>query len=241
MNTTGMIFALCWAMAGFSALLSVTVAPWLMRRVQQRRGGQVAGLLWRVVACFLMGAAFPLVMLALSGLLIGALLALSGLLIGALLIFGGTVAVIIVAVVLIKVSSPKWGWLSVILLCNLIYAASCLTALNRVRELARRSSDGSNLSCIGKAMFLYHDDCGIYPDDLRRLVDAGWGSNFLVSASSDWPDELATTRPTGGRVILSTCNCPTTPRRIWYGSGNRPSIMATKEPMFSTRGERCDG
>jgi hypothetical protein len=189
----------CWAIAALSAVLSTTLAPWFMRLVQQKRGVAVSSRRRRVAACFLAGAAFPIGLFLLFGLLAHPVLLIPG--------AGG--AVILFSLMGKEPRLPIWGrHLGVILLCNLIYAAGSTVALNRGRELGKRSVDGMSLMSIWRAMMLYRDGNGVFPDDLRRLVDAGQTPFVLVPLSAERPKQFPESRPYSGPCDFTYVRLP---------------------------------
>ena len=190
----------CWAVAGCSALLSITLAPWMMRLSLRKRGAAIGSLLRRAVACFLMGAAFPIALFLLFGLLAHPVLLIPGV--------GGVV--LLFKLMGKRPRLPVSGrHLGIILLCNLIYFAAWLPALNRCRELGKRCIDGANLHGIGQGLLAYRDKHGAFPDDLRQLVDAGLGSaNMLVPVLSDTREEFRQTRPYSGPCEFNYVRLP---------------------------------
>jgi len=190
----------CWVVAGCSALLSVTLGPWLLRLSLQKRRVAVGSLLRRVGACFLMGAAVPIGLFLLLGLAAHPLFLVPGVG-GIFLLFG---------VIRKQPRLPVRGrHLGIILLCNLIYFAAWLAGLNRGRELGKRVIDASNLHQIGQGILVYRDKHGAFQDDLRHLIDAGLGSaRMLVPIFSDTPWEFPQNRPYSGPCEFNYVRLP---------------------------------
>jgi len=171
------VLLLCWAVAGASAMLSLTLAPWLMSGSIRKRGLTGRQSRFRLaVACFLMTGAIPIGLLLLFGVAHPVLLVAG--VAGVLGLFGS---------VLREPRLPVWGrHFGIIVLCNLLYLGAFQAGLGRCRVLGKRSVDGASLSTIGKALLMYGQQHGQFPDDLRRLVDEGLISeNSLLPIWSD--------------------------------------------------------
>jgi len=172
-----------------AVLLSVTVAPWLLKRSLRRRG--IAGVSGcrRVTACFLMGMAIP-----------SALILVMGVFSPIVLLFGLALGGGLLASVGSKPRLPVWGaHLSILLLCNVLYVVGTHSILGRVRDKGKRVVDALDLHAIGKGLLMYRYDHGEYPDDLRRLVDAQkFSPRQLLPFKVEWSAEFPETRPYTG-------------------------------------------
>ena len=190
---------LCWAVAGGSALLSATLAPWLMGRSMRSRGHSGGTTARRIAACFLMSAAIPIGLLLLFGSAHPVLL-LPGLA-GAVLLF-----------VLVGESPRLFLWgrhLGIILLCNLVYLAAFWAGVGRCRQVGKRSIDGQSLHAIGIGLLMYREQDGVFPDDLRRLVDVKFISPFnLLPAFTHTPRKYPETRPYSGPCEFAYIRLP---------------------------------
>ncbi len=192
-------FFLAYALAGASAVLSVTLAPWLMRRSMRKRGLAGVSRARRIMGCFLMGAMVPIGLLLLGA--VGHPLLLAPGLAGAALLL------------LFVTKSPRLPWwgrhLGIILLCNFMYLTAFMMGLNRCRVVAKRSIDATHLKWIGTALLLYEDAHGVFPDDLRQLVDANFLSpNILLPAFTDTPKVYPEARPYSGPCEFTYVRLP---------------------------------
>jgi hypothetical protein len=77
---------------------------------------------------------------------------------------------------------------------------AALGLLERARQLAKSTMDLSNLNGIARAMFLYHDHYGRFPDDLRRLVDEGNDPHLFLSPFGKGGAQVPASRPYAGAV-----------------------------------------
>lgn len=73
-----------------------------------------------------------------------------------------------------------------------ILAAILLPALARAREAARRSSCANNLKQFGLVGKMYSNESngGMFPPMRGRDCDGGWGMDFVVDASTVYPEYL---------------------------------------------------
>ena len=98
-----------------------------------------------------------------------------------------SVAISIILVRLFLSKSAKghqWMLLPVAIglaLCVMGTHMCAMPSRGRMITLAKRAVVPSNLNGIGKGLILYHKEYGVYPDDLRRLVDHGQPEALLRS------------------------------------------------------------
>jgi hypothetical protein len=177
------------AVAVGAGLLSATVCPRLLGRSLRKRGLVDSGKFRRVGACILMGAVIPIGILLFFGMM-QPIVVLPGLA-GAVLLF---------VFVGMKPRLPVWGAHSgVILLCNLIYLTAFMGGLNRCRVLGKRTIDCSKLRAIRIGLAMYMEEQGVFPDDLRQLVDANHLSPYdLLPAFATAPRLLPKSEPYSG-------------------------------------------
>jgi len=182
---------LCWYVAGIAALLSVTLAPWLMGRSIRRRSLPHSSALRLIAACFFLGVAVPIAMLTFLAL------------VDPVFLFPGLAGVALVfAVVAKRPRLPVWGGhLGVILLCSLVYMGAFSVGLGRVRTLSMRTVDGATLNAMGMGLLTYREQHGVFPEDLRQLVDArllGPYSLLPVLSDTDISGDHSDTEPYRG-------------------------------------------
>jgi hypothetical protein len=189
---------------GAGLICVFVTAPWLIGLLCRSQGQPVPTRRKRVLASFLAalvpGLVTPLALGLLLGLLLEILrsesisLVVETFALTLLVVFSVFLALVVTRACLRSAASLPWRqWLVVGSLVGGSAAGFDLAAsayLTRVRTQAKRAIDGASLNAIGKGLFLYYQDHGAYPDDLRGLVDEGTPEPKLVATFGGSRDQI---------------------------------------------------
>ena len=216
---------------GYVLVAALLLAPWLTAWLFRRKG-QVPPPLWRRawVSFFTLvcgSLLIPLILMFFVILIHDRIRVLSE---GWSFVLGIPIVFISAGVAIHRILLKVWGARAhrlglllptlVLILSILVVQSVFMNILGRAREIGKHTATGANLNIIGKAMFLYREQQGSYPDDLRRLVDAGLCSgNWLLPILDERRAEIskAATQPYNGPVGFEYIHLPddAPPDLVW--------------------------
>ena len=202
-----------WQVLAFGCILGSVfyLLPWFIGRLFRWRGVEPPSLGRVKMACVLtttigvfISPVVLMMLLLIVEMFVGTLLASDEWLIlpVMLLVWIGSSVVTSIIVLRLFLSKSAEGRQSILLpaalglaFCALGTHMCVMPSLGRMKILAKRCIDGSNLNGIGKGLVIYHDEYGAYPDDLRRLVDFGWPEGLLRSIYGSEKPPVPDSRP----------------------------------------------